>query len=164
MSCENILERSESSQSWISLLQWHKLIENGNITSCCDALLFALFSNELPHNATSSIMTTTTTTTTNAKSASRNVRFDPTVEIREIPPIDPATKRAIYYSRRDIERFIAHHYMEEMIGILAFAYEVPQRDPLLSLHLGFDQPPKSNNSGCRRRVKDSNSQGARMVL
>lgn len=144
------------------MLQWHKLIEKGNITSCCDVLLFALFSNELPHNATSSIMTTTTTNA--KKSANRHVRFHSTVEIREIPPIDPAMKRVMYYSRRDIERFIAHHYMEEMISILAFAYEVPQRDPLLSLHLGFDQPPKSNNSGCRLRMNDSNSHGARMVL
>lgn len=131
-------------------------------TSLCD-----LTKNRFSHNrqepATTSIMTTSANVAFTGKRL-LHVRFNPTVETREIPPVDLATKRAMYYSKREIEKFIALHYMEEMISILAFAYEVPEKDPRLSLHLGFDKPKTNQGNDCRRRVHDSNSHHLRVVL
>jgi hypothetical protein len=54
----------------------------------------------------------------------KTVRFDTTnITTHEIPALDGKSIRSgePFYSRRDIESFIAVHYMEEMSGLLTLA-------------------------------------------
>jgi hypothetical protein len=72
---------------------------------------------------------------------SNTVRFDTdNIVVHEIPVLDRQMKQELFYSaRREIDSFIALHYMEEMIGLLAFNSEVPMQ----GLWLG------RNKLGCR---------------
>lgn len=71
----------------------------------------------------------------------KTVRFDTNnVTTHEIPALDGRSIRSgeLFYSRRDIESFIAVHYMEEMIGLLAFVTEEStQNHSLVSMLMGF---------------------------
>lgn len=75
----------------------------------------------------------------------KTVRFDTrNVTTYEIPALDGRAIRSgeLFYSRRDIEAFIALHYMEEMIGLLAFETEEAIQDQsLVSMIMGYGKAP-----------------------
>jgi hypothetical protein len=92
---------------------------------------------------------------------SKTVRFDTdNIVVHEIPATDRHMKHELFYSRRDIESFTALHYMEEMIGLLAFSSEVPKQDPLVSLIMGFGSDERNLAAAKEHQRRMRQNQGA----